>query len=148
MHKEDSLSFPTVLGSGGCGLSLLKEICVGAKWSRSWFLWSFNMIWKLRLMWFEINVCNSSYVFFYDSKFIWCCDKLWFLGVSIVMRRDLQRSIIIHLNLAIYCESWWYTLQTYLRMDSVQTIKKTDGFLRLIVFTIVKSTSTNKEICT
>jgi hypothetical protein len=30
-------------------------------------------------------------------------------------------------------------------MDSVQTIK-TDGFLRLIVFTMVKITSTNKEI--
>jgi hypothetical protein len=29
-------------------------------------------------------------------------------------------------------------------MDSVQTIKKKDGFLRLIVFTIVKITSTNK----
>jgi hypothetical protein len=30
-------------------------------------------------------------------------------------------------------------------MDSVQTIKK-DGFLRLIVFTIVKITSTDKEM--
>jgi hypothetical protein len=30
-------------------------------------------------------------------------------------------------------------------MDSVQTIKK-DGFLRLIVFTIVKIMSTDKEI--
>jgi hypothetical protein len=30
-------------------------------------------------------------------------------------------------------------------MDSVRTIKK-DGFLRLIVFTIVKITSTDKEI--
>jgi hypothetical protein len=35
MQKEDSLSFPMVLGSGGHGLSLLKEICVGAKWLRS-----------------------------------------------------------------------------------------------------------------
>ncbi len=60
-------------------------------------------------------------------------------------RRDLQRSIVICLNLAIYCESWWYTLQTYLCMDSVRTIKK-DGFLKLIVFTIVKITSTDKEI--
>jgi hypothetical protein len=35
MQKEDSLSFPTVLGSGGRGLSILNEICVGAKWLRS-----------------------------------------------------------------------------------------------------------------
>ncbi len=60
-------------------------------------------------------------------------------------RRDSQRSIVICLNLGIYCKSWWYTLQTYLRMGSVQTIKK-DSFLRLIVFTIVKITSTDKEI--
>jgi hypothetical protein len=31
-------------------------------------------------------------------------------------------------------------------MDSVQRIDKKDGFLRLIVFTIVKITSTDKEI--
>ncbi len=61
-------------------------------------------------------------------------------------RHDLQRSIIICLNLAIYCESWWYTLQTYLCMDSVRMIEKKDGFLRLIVFTIVKIMSTDKEI--
>ncbi len=60
-------------------------------------------------------------------------------------RRDLQRSIGIRLKFAIYCKSWWYTLQTYLRMDSVQMIKK-DGFLKLLVFTIVKITSTDKEI--
>ncbi len=30
-QKEDSLSFPTVSGSGGCGLSLLNKICIGAK---------------------------------------------------------------------------------------------------------------------
>ncbi len=35
MQKEDSLSFPTVLRSGGRGLSLLNEICVGTKWLRS-----------------------------------------------------------------------------------------------------------------
>ncbi len=35
MQKEDSLRFPTVLGSGGRGLSLLNEICIGAKWLRS-----------------------------------------------------------------------------------------------------------------
>ena len=38
------------------------------------------------------------------AKTIRCCDKLCFLGVSIVTRRDLQRSIIIHLNLAILQE--------------------------------------------
>jgi hypothetical protein len=58
------------------------------------------------------------------AKTIQCCDKLWFLGVSIVTRRDLQRSIVSRLNLAIYCESWWYTLQMYLRLDSVRTIEK------------------------
>jgi hypothetical protein len=31
-------------------------------------------------------------------------------------------------------------------MDSVQMIEKKDDFLRLIIFTIVKITSTNKEI--
>jgi hypothetical protein len=41
-----------------------------------------------------------------------------------VMRRDLQRTIVICLNLAIYCKSWRYTLQTFLRMDSVLTIGK------------------------
>ncbi len=80
------------------------------------------------------------------AKIIRCCDKLWFLGVSIVTKSDLQRSIVIRLNLAIYCESWWYTLQMYLGMDSIWTIEKKDGFLRLIVFTIVKITSTDKEI--
>ncbi len=44
MQKVDSLSFPTVLGSRGRGLSLLNEICVGAKWLRLCFLWSFNVI--------------------------------------------------------------------------------------------------------
>ncbi len=92
MQKEDSPSFPTVLGSGGCGLSLLNKICVGAKWLRSWFLWSFNLIWKLRSMWFEINVRNKSYVFFYNSKkylMLWqaviywsfYCDETWFTEV-------------------------------------------------------------------
>ncbi len=32
----------------------------------------------------------------------------------------------------------------YSHMDSVQTIEKRDGFLRLIVFAIVKITSTNR----
>jgi hypothetical protein len=92
MQKEDSLSFPTVLGSGGRGLSLLNEICVSAKWLRSWFLWSFNVIRKLQSMWFEINVRNNSYVFFYDSKnylIMWqaviswsfYCDETWFTEV-------------------------------------------------------------------
>ncbi len=35
MQKEDSLSFPMVLGSAGCRLSLLSnKICIGAKWLR------------------------------------------------------------------------------------------------------------------
>ncbi len=92
MQKEDSLSFPTVLGSGGCRLSLLNKICVGAKWLRLWFLWSFNVIWKLHSMWFEINIHNNSYVFFYDTKnylMLWqaviswsfYCDEMWFTEV-------------------------------------------------------------------
>jgi hypothetical protein len=92
MQKEDSLSYPTVLRSGGCGLSLLNKICIGAKWLRSWFLWSFDVIWKLRSMWFEINVRNNSYVFFYDSKnysMLWqaviswsfSCGETWFTEV-------------------------------------------------------------------
>ncbi len=105
-------------------------------------------------MWFENYIpCDLKLMFatipmffFTIAKIIQRCDKLWFLGVSIVSRRDLQRSIVICLNLGIYCKSWWYTLQMYLRMDSVQTIEKKDGFLRLIVFTVVKITSTNKEI--
>ncbi len=92
-------------------------------------------------MFVTIPVCFSTI-----AKTIRCCYKLWFCGVSIVTRRDLQRSIVICLHLAIYCKSWWYTLQRYLRMDSVQMIENKDGFLRLIVFTIVKITSTNKEI--
>jgi hypothetical protein len=79
------------------------------------------------------------------AKTIQCCDKLWFLGVFIVTRRDLQRSIVIRLNLAIYCKSKWYTLQKYLPMDSVLMIKK-DCFLRLIVFTIVNIMSTDEKI--
>ncbi len=92
MQKEDSLSFPMVLGSRGGGLSLVNKICVGAKWLRLWFLWSFNVIWKLCSMWFEINVHNNSYVFFYDSKnysMLWqaviswsfYCDEAWFTEV-------------------------------------------------------------------
>ena len=92
MQKENSLSFPMVLGSGGHGLSLLNKICVGAKWLRLWFLWSFDVIWKLRLMWFEISVCNNSYVIFYNSKnylMLWqaviswsfYCDETWFTEV-------------------------------------------------------------------
>jgi hypothetical protein len=92
MQKKDSLSFPMVLGSGGRGLSLLDEICVGAKWLRLWFLWSFNVIWKSRSMWFEINVHNNSYIFFYDSRnysILWqaviswsfYCEKTWFTEV-------------------------------------------------------------------
>ncbi len=124
MQKVDSLSFPMLLGSGGCGLSLLNKICDGAKWLRLWFLWSFmwfeNYVWcDLKLMFVTIPMYFSTI-----AKIIQCCDKLWFLGVSIVTRRDLQRSIVISLNLAIYCKSWWYTLQTYLRMNSVWTIKK------------------------
>ncbi len=92
MQKEDSLSFSMVLGSGGCKLSLLNKKCVGAKLLRLWFLWSFNVIWKLRSMWFEISVHNNSYAFFYDIKnylMLWqaviswsfYCDETWFTEV-------------------------------------------------------------------
>jgi hypothetical protein len=92
MQKEDSLSFPMVLGSGGPGLSLLNKKCIGAKWLRLWFIWSFNVIWKLHSMWFEINVCNNLDVFFNNSKnylMLWqtmiswsfYCDKTWFTEV-------------------------------------------------------------------
>jgi hypothetical protein len=93
MQKEDSLSFLMVVGSGGRGLSLLNKICIGAKWLRLWFLWSFNVIWKLRLIWYEIDVCNNSYLFFYVSKnylMLWqamiswsfYCDEMWFTEVN------------------------------------------------------------------
>ncbi len=92
MQKEDSLSFLMLLWFGGHGLSLLNKICVSAKWLRSWFLWSFNVIWKLRSMWFEISVRNNSYVFFYNIKnysMLWqaviswsfYCDEMWFTEV-------------------------------------------------------------------
>ncbi len=131
-----------VLGSGGHGLSLLNKICVGAKLLRSWFLWSFNVIWKLCKLRKFITI---PIYFSTIAKTIWCWPKLWFLGVSIVMRHDLKRFIVICLNLVIYCKSWWYILQTYLCMDLIRIIKK-DGFLRLIVFRIVKIMSTDKKI--
>jgi hypothetical protein len=101
------------------------------------------------LMWFENYVpCDLKLIFVTINMYFstiakknWCCDKLWFLGVSIVTRRDFQRSIVIHLSLAIYYESWWYTLQTYLHMDTVQRIEKKDGILRLKVFTFSLSGS-------
>ncbi len=122
MQKEDSLSFPTLLGSGGCGLSLLNEICANAKCLKWWFYGV--------LMWFEkcvrcdLKLMSVTIPMYFSTiaKTIRCCDKLWFLGVSIETRCDLQRSIVIHLNLAIYCKSWWYTLQMFLHIDSVQTI--------------------------
>ncbi len=135
-----------VLGCGGCGLSLLNKICIGTKWLRSWFLWSFNVIWKLRSMWFEINVRNNSYVFFYDSKnylMLWqaviswsfYCDETWFTEVycNSPSLSNILRQLMVHstniLTFGLSMNDW-----------------KKDGFLRLIVFTIVKITSTNKEI--
>ncbi len=45
MQNEDSLSFPMVLGSGGCRPSLVNKICVGANgWDRDFYR---------VLMWFE-----------------------------------------------------------------------------------------------
>ncbi len=35
------------------------------------------------------EIHNNSYVFSMIAKTIWCCDEVWFLGVSIVTRRDL-----------------------------------------------------------
>ncbi len=92
-------------------------------WDRDFYgvlMWYENYVWcDLKLVFVTIPM-----YFFTIEKILQCCDKLWFLGVSIVTRRDLQRSIVIYLNLAIYCESWWYTLRMYLRLDSIQTIKK------------------------
>ncbi len=60
-------------------------------------------------------------------------------------RCDLQRSIIICLHLAILRELMVHSTNvlTY-GLSTNDQIK--DGFQRLIVFTIVKITSTNKEI--
>ncbi len=109
MQKDDSLSFPMVLGSGGRGLSLLNEICVGAKWLRSWFLWSFNVIWRLCSMWFEISVHNNSCVFFFDSKnylMLWqaviswsfYCDEIWFTEVyrNLPQLSNILRELMVH----------------------------------------------------
>ncbi len=108
-------------------------------------------------MWFENFVrCDLKLMFvtipMYFStiaKIIRCCDKLWFLGVSIVTRRDLQRSIVICLYLAMYWRSWLYTLQTYLCTDSVRRNKKKDGFLFSEAHSFhnnrVKITSTDKS---
>ena len=80
MQKAESLSFPTVSGSGGRGQSLLNKVCIGAKWLRLWFLWSFNVLWKLSPF-FEIRKFITIPTYFSTiAKTIWCCDKVWFLG--------------------------------------------------------------------
>ncbi len=43
MEKADSLSFPTVYGSGGRGQSLYGEILVGAKDLRLFFFFGFKV---------------------------------------------------------------------------------------------------------
>ncbi len=60
-------------------------------------------------------------------------------------RRDLQRSIVIPLNLAILQEFILHSTNILTYGLSTKD-KKKDGFPRLIVFTIVKITSTDKEI--
>jgi hypothetical protein len=60
------------------------------------------------------------------------------------MRRDLQRSIVIRLNLAILQELMVHS--TKVHTYGLSTNNKKNGFLRLIVLTIVKITSTDKEI--
>ncbi len=105
------------------------------------------------LMWFENFVqCDLKLMFvtipMYFStiaKTIRCCDKLWFLGDSIVTRRDLQRSIVICLNLAILQELVVHSTNILTYGLSTNDRKK-DGFLRLKVFTIVKIMSTDKEV--
>jgi hypothetical protein len=38
MEKAEIFSFLMVYGSGGCGQSVLNEVCIGAKWLRLCFL--------------------------------------------------------------------------------------------------------------
>ncbi len=97
-------------------------------------------------MWFEINVHNKSYVFFYDSKnslMLWqaviswsfYCEETWFTEVYHYLPQlsNILQGLMVHsTNLLTYglsTNNW-----------------KKEGLLRLIVFTIVKITSTNKEI--
>ncbi len=60
------------------------------------------------------------------------------------MRCDLKRSIVICLNLAILQELMVHSTNVLTYGFSMND--KKDSFLRLIVFTIVKITGTDKEI--
>jgi len=80
MQKAERLSFQTVLGLEGRRKSLVNKISIGAQSLRSWFLRSFNVIWKLDTF-FKITNCQTIPMFFStERKTIYQRDELWFVG--------------------------------------------------------------------
>ena len=95
MEKDETLSFPTVIGFGGREQSLYGEILVGAKGLRSWFLRSLRCEIQLRTFLRDRNTQPiPTYFSTYQKTMSWR-DELWFVGVLIVTRCDLLGPIVI-----------------------------------------------------
>ncbi len=81
MEKAESLSFPTVIGSGGRGQSLHGEILVGAKRVEVVILWVPN---KTQPLFKIFSEQNNSYIIFYIPEKLYLnvtsCDLLEFLS--------------------------------------------------------------------
>ena len=90
MQKAESLTFPTVLGSGGHGHSLLNGISLRAQLLRLWFLRSFNVKWKLDPFIEIRNLKTIPMCFSMTAKTTSQRDVLWLMGVSIMTRWDLM----------------------------------------------------------
>jgi hypothetical protein len=131
LWNAETLSFPMVLGSGGRRQSLLNEIFCCAKHDWSWFCEVFQAIENSAF--FSITEMLKGFPpdFVRElkmAKTISSCDELWLVWCFLMMSYEL-------LYLAIYCESIWYKIHTYVHRNSFNKTAISEGW----IFTIAKT---------
>ncbi len=141
MEKAETLSFPTVIGSGGCGQSLHGEILVGANGLRSWFLRSLRCEIQLRTFLRDWNTLPIPTYFSTYRKTMSLRDELWFVGVLIVTKCDSLGPLVIFHTFAKCCVLRYYY---YVGTDYVFFSSTASHDLR--IFTIASIRSPDKEI--
>ncbi len=141
MEKAETLSFPTVIGSGGRGQSLHGERLVGAKGLRSWFQRSLRCEIQLRTFLQDRTHNQFLHIFLHTGKLchdVTSCDLLEFWLWRNVIR---WAPIVIFHTFAKCC-----VLRYYYYVGTGYVFFSSTASHDLRIFTIVSIRSPDKEI--